>query len=179
MKRPRTPFSRPLTTILTSLLLSTSPLHTTCIEDTSTSNSNNGGSSSSSTSSSSSNVGSSNNIGVGGCRIIMDKNEWAAGCIPAVNFVVKLVDCGDGVAMSDVTVRFIDENNKELGRDYFVAPLGQCTVTGYGNIKTITPRGGNNVYMVASCDLCGGKVNVGGSLMSVPMPINGQVTDCF
>lgn len=80
---------------------------------------------------------------------------------------------------SDVTVRFIDENNKELGRDYFVAPLGQYTVTGYGNIKTITPRGGNNVYMVASCDLCGGKVNVGGSLMSVPMPINGQVTDCF
>jgi hypothetical protein len=35
----------------------------------------------------------------GECRIIMEKNEWAAGCIPAVNFVVKLVDCGDGVAM--------------------------------------------------------------------------------
>ena len=60
---------------------------------------------------------------------------------PAVNFVVKLVDCGDGTAMSDITVRFIDESKKELGRDYFVAPLGQCTVSGYGNIKTITPRG--------------------------------------
>jgi hypothetical protein len=34
-----------------------------------------------------------------GCRIIIEKNEWATGCIPAVNFVVKLVDCGDGVAM--------------------------------------------------------------------------------
>lgn len=42
---------------------------------------------------------------------------------------------------SDITVRFIDENNKELGRDYFIAPSGQCTVSGYGNIKTITPRG--------------------------------------
>jgi hypothetical protein len=79
---------------------------------------------------------------------------------------------------SDVTVRFIDENNKELGRDYFVAPLGQCTVTGYGNIKTITPRGGNSVYMVASCDLCG-KINGVNSLTSVQMAINGQVTDCF
>ncbi|KAL7507964.1 hypothetical protein ACHAXN_005058 [Cyclotella atomus] len=113
-----------------------------------------------------------------GCSIILEKNEWAAGCIPAVNFVVKLVDCGDGVAMSDVTVRFVDENNKELGRDYFVAPLGQCTVTGYGNIKTITPRGGNNVYMVASCDLCG-KVNGPSSLTSAQMATNGQVTDCF
>lgn len=78
---------------------------------------------------------------------------------------------------SDVTVRFIDENNKELGRDYFVAPSGQCTVSGYGNIKTITPRGGNNVYMVASCDLCGKMA--GGNLESTQMPINGQVTDCF
>ena len=26
-----------------------------------------------------------------GCRLVMEKNEWAAGCIPAVNFVVKLV----------------------------------------------------------------------------------------
>jgi hypothetical protein len=34
-----------------------------------------------------------------GCRIVIEQNEWAAGCIPAVNFVVKLVDCGDGVAM--------------------------------------------------------------------------------
>ena len=76
-----------------------------------------------------------------------------------------------------MTVRFIDENNKELGRDYFVAPLGQCTVTGYGNIKTITPRGGNNVYMVASCDLCG-RAGVN-SLISAQMAINGQVTDCF
>ena len=117
---------------------------------------------------------------------------------------------------SDVTVRFIDENNKELGRDYFVAPLGQCkcpcdvlspyftfyllpnhianlpphiascllhisfsgTVTGYGNIKTITPRGGKNVYMVASCDLCG-RGNGANSLTSVQMATNGQVTDCF
>lgn len=75
-------------------------------------------------------------------------------------------------------MRFIDENNKELGRDYFVAPNSQCTVTGYGNIKTITPRGGNNVYMVASCDLCG-KVNGASSLTSAQVAINGQVTDCF
>ena len=34
-----------------------------------------------------------------GCRLIVDKNEWASGCIPAVNFVVKLVDCGEGTAM--------------------------------------------------------------------------------
>ena len=60
------------------------------------------------------------------CRIVIAQNEWAAGCkpivlsffiidfspylyrvfffflslgIPAVNFVVKLVDCGEGVAM--------------------------------------------------------------------------------
>lgn len=78
---------------------------------------------------------------------------------------------------SDITVRFIDENNKELGRDYFVSPGGQCTVSGYGNIKTITPRGGNNVYMVASCDLCGKMA--GQNLVSTQMPINGQVTDCF
>ena len=91
---------------------------------------------------------------------------------------------------SDVTVHFIDENDKELGRDYFVAPFGQCTVTGYGNIKTITPRGGNNVYVVASCDLCwknNGNANIGGgvngagsgSLSSAPTPVAGQVTDCF
>ncbi|KAL7535012.1 hypothetical protein ACHAXR_006212 [Thalassiosira sp. AJA248-18] len=130
----------------------------------------------------------STDIGIGGiisgggnggsaCRLVMEKNEWAAGCIPAVNFVVKLVDCGDGTAMNDITVRFIDENNKELGRDYFVAPSGQCTVSGYGNIKTITPRGGNSVFMVVSCDLCGKMA--GGSLISNQMPINGQVTDCF
>ena len=78
-------------------------------------------------------------------------------------------------------MRFIDENNKDLGRDYFVAPqapAGQCTVNGYGNIKTITPRGGNSVYMVASCDLCG-KVTGPNSLTSAQMAINGQVTDCF
>ena len=63
---------------------------------------------------------------------------------------------------------------------------GQCTATGYGNIKTITPRGGNSVYMVATCDLCGGGSSSssssragGGSLTSASMPINGQVTDCF
>jgi hypothetical protein len=78
---------------------------------------------------------------------------------------------------NDITVRFVDENNKELGRDYFVSPSGQCTVSGYGNIKTITPRGGNNVYLVATCDLCGKMV--GGSLTSTQMPISGQVTDCF
>lgn len=111
------------------------------------------------------------------CRLVMEKNEWAAGCIPAVNFVVKLVDCGDGTAMNDITVRFVDENNKELGRDYFVSPSGQCTVSGYGNIKTITPRGGNNVYLIATCDLCGKMA--GGSLISAQMPISGQVTDCF
>jgi len=115
--------------------------------------------------------------GVEGCSLAMEKHEWAAGCIPAVNFVVKLVNCEDGTAMSDVTVRFIDESNKDLGRDYFVAPSGQCTVSGYGNIKTITPLGGNNVYMVASCDLCGKRV--GAKLASDQMPINGQVTDCF
>jgi hypothetical protein len=85
---------------------------------------------------------------------------------------------------NDLTVRFIDEKDKELGRDYFVAPSGQCTATGYGNIKTITPRGGNSVYMVATCDLCGGGSSSssragGGSLTSASMPINGQVTDCF
>jgi len=117
------------------------------------------------------------NGGTSGCRLVTEKNEWATGCIPAANFVVKLVDCGDGTAMNDITVRFIDENNKELGRDYFVAPSGQCTVAGYGNIKTITPRGGNSVYMVASCDLCGKMA--GGSLVSSQMSINGQVTDCF
>jgi hypothetical protein len=78
---------------------------------------------------------------------------------------------------NDITVSFIDENNKDLGRDYFVAPSGQCTVSGYGNIKTITPRGGNSAYMVATCDLCGKMA--GASLSSAQMPISGQVTDCF
>lgn len=124
----------------------------------------------------------SGNINGTGCRLVMDP-VWATGCIPAVNFVVKLVDCGEGVAMSDVTVRFLDENDKELGRDYFVSPLGQCTVTGYGNIKTITPRGGNNVFAVATCDLCarnGNPINSnGGIASSVKTTIAGQVTDCF
>lgn len=40
------------------------------------------------------------NINIGyGCRLVIEKNEWASGCIPAVNFVVKLVDCGEGTAM--------------------------------------------------------------------------------
>ncbi len=82
-----------------------------------------------------------------------------------------------GLYRNDITVRFVDENNKELGRDYFVSPSGQCTVSGYGNIKTITPRGGNNVYLIATCDLCGKMA--GGSLSSAQMPISGQVTDCF
>ncbi|KAL7465202.1 hypothetical protein ACHAXS_005539 [Conticribra weissflogii] len=135
-------------------------------------------------------TGSAN--GFSGCRLIVERNEWAAGCIPAVNFVVRLVDCGEGVAMNDITIRFIDENDKELGRDYFVTPPGQCTVTGYGNIKTITPRGGNQVFLVANCDLCGtsgvGSINrnaVGGfgtvvtTASSVPVAVAGQVTDCF
>lgn len=114
------------------------------------------------------------------CRLVMEKNEWAEGCIPAVNFVVKMADCGEGVAMSDVTVRFIDENHLELGRDYFVAPLGQCAVTGYGNIQTITPRGGNSVYSVAAVDLCGRDgLMVGATAVSAPTAIAGQVTDCF
>jgi len=130
--------------------------------------------------------------GSSGCRLIVERNEWAAGCIPAVNFVVRLVDCGDGIAMNDITIRFIDENDKELGRDYFVTPPGQCTVTGYGNIKTITPRGGNQVFLVANCDLCGaggvGSMNrnaVGGfgavvtTASCVPVAVAGQVTDCF
>lgn len=123
-------------------------------------------------------VESNDNVSNGSvCRLVTEKNEWAFGCIPAVNFVVKLVDCGEGTAMNDITVRFVDEHNTELGRDYFIAPSGQCTVSGYGNIKTITPRGGNNVYMVASCDLCGKMAGV--SLDSSQMPIYGQVTDCF
>jgi hypothetical protein len=40
-----------------------------------------------------------NNNGGSGCRLLIEKNEWASGCIPAVNFVVKLVDCGEGTAM--------------------------------------------------------------------------------
>ena len=96
-------------------------------------------------------------------------------CRPAVNFLVKLIEC-EGSAMSDVTVRFVDENEKELGRDYFAAPSGQCTVSGYGNIKTITPRGGNSVFITASADLCG---KTGGNIVSTQMPISGALTDCF
>eukprot|EP00984_Skeletonema_dohrnii_P000189 scaffold59_cov133-Skeletonema_dohrnii-CCMP3373.AAC.14 len=40
-----------------------------------------------------------NNNNGSGCRLLIEKNEWASGCIPAVNFVVKLVDCGEGTAM--------------------------------------------------------------------------------
>ena len=40
-----------------------------------------------------------NNNSGSGCRLIIEKNEWDSGCIPAVNFVVKLVDCGEGTAM--------------------------------------------------------------------------------
>jgi len=40
-----------------------------------------------------------NNNNGSGCRLLIEKNEWALGCIPAVNFVVKLVDCGEGTAM--------------------------------------------------------------------------------
>jgi len=75
-----------------------------------------------------------------GCHLVIEKNEWAAGCVPAVNFVVKLSNCDDGTAMSDVTILFLDESNHELGRDYFAAPTGQCSVSGYGNVRTITPR---------------------------------------
>ena len=75
-----------------------------------------------------------------GCHLVVEKNEWAAGCVPAVNFVVKLSNCDDGTAMSDVTILFLDESNHELGRDYFAAPTGQCSVSGYGNVRTITPR---------------------------------------
>lgn len=46
------------------------------------------------------NNGNNNNNNSGsGCRLIIEKNEWDSGCIPAVNFVVKLVDCGEGTAM--------------------------------------------------------------------------------
>ncbi|KAL9179958.1 hypothetical protein ACHAXT_007928 [Thalassiosira profunda] len=121
------------------------------------------------------NGGGGGGSGGSGCRLVVEKNEWAAGCIPAVNFLVKLIEC-EGSAMSDITVRFVDENEKELGRDYFAAPSGQCTVSGYGNIKTITPRGGNSVFITASADLCG---KTGGNIVSTQMPINGAVTDCF
>mmetsp|Transcript_11669 Transcript_11669/g.17872 ORF Transcript_11669/g.17872 Transcript_11669/m.17872 type:complete len:169 (+) Transcript_11669:39-545(+) len=117
-----------------------------------------------------------NIIGAGGCRLVIEKNEWASGCIPAVNFVVKLVDCGEGTAMSDITVIFQDENHKELGRDYFLAPQNQCTVSGYGNIKTITPRGGSRVFINASADLCG---RHGGDVVTSSSATSGQVTDCF
>lgn len=40
-----------------------------------------------------------NNNSGNGCRLSIEKNEWASGCIPAVNFVVKLVDCWEGTAM--------------------------------------------------------------------------------
>mmetsp|Transcript_18054 Transcript_18054/g.25617 ORF Transcript_18054/g.25617 Transcript_18054/m.25617 type:complete len:152 (-) Transcript_18054:219-674(-) len=118
-----------------------------------------------------------NHINLGfGCRMVIEKNEWASGCIPAVNFVVKLVDCGEGTAMSDITVIFQDENQKELGSDYFLAPQNQCTVSGYGNIKTITPRGGSRVFINASADLCG---KHSGDVVSSGSVTSGQVTDCF
>ncbi|KAL7497443.1 hypothetical protein ACHAWT_005626 [Skeletonema menzelii] len=119
---------------------------------------------------------SNNNNNGSGCRLLIEKNEWASGCIPAVNFVVKLVDCGEGTAMSDITVTFQDENSKELGRDYFVSPQNQCTVSGYGNIKTITPRGGSRVFINASADLCG---RHGGDVVVTSSATSGQVTDCF
>jgi hypothetical protein len=77
---------------------------------------------------------------------------------------------------SDTTVIFLDENNKELGRDYFVSPQNQCTVSGYGNIKTITPRGGSRVFIHASADLCG---KLGGNVVMTSSATSGQVTDCF
>merc|ERR1719356_91235 len=114
-----------------------------------------------------------------GCQLVIEKNEWASGCVPAVNFVVRLADCGDGTAMRDVTVSFRDEGNKELGRDYFRAPLQPwCTVSGYGNIKTITPSGGYMVFMVASADLCGDMAGLG-NLNSNKVPITGELTECF
>jgi hypothetical protein len=78
---------------------------------------------------------------------------------------------------SDITVRFLDENSKELGRDYFLAPQNQCTVSGYGNIKTITPRGGSRVFINASADLCGKLA--GGNVVSTSQATSGQVTDCY
>ena len=77
---------------------------------------------------------------------------------------------------SDITVTFQDENSKELGRDYFVSPQNQCTVSGYGNIKTITPRGGSRVFINASADLCG---RHGGDVVVTSSATSGQVTDCF
>jgi hypothetical protein len=71
----------------------------------------------------------------------------------------------------------LDENNKELGRDYFLAPQNQCTVSGYGNIKTITPRGGSRVFINASADLCGKLAGTNVFLNS--QATTGQVTDCF
>ena len=78
---------------------------------------------------------------------------------------------------NDITVTFQDENQKELGRDYFVSPQNQCTVSGYGNIKTITPRGGSRVFINASADLCG---RHSGDVVEVSASAtSGQVTDCF
>ena len=77
---------------------------------------------------------------------------------------------------SDITVVFRDENNKELGRDYFLAPQNQCTVNGYGNIKTITPLGGSRVFINASADLCGRR---NGGVVMTSQVTSGQVTDCF
>ena len=37
------------------------------------------------------NNNNNNNVNAGACRLVSTTNEWAAGCIPAVNFVVKLV----------------------------------------------------------------------------------------
>lgn len=45
------------------------------------------------------NNNNNNNNSGSGCRLLIEKNEWDSGCIPAVNFVVKLVDCGEGTAM--------------------------------------------------------------------------------
>ena len=77
---------------------------------------------------------------------------------------------------NDITVTFQDENQKELGRDYFVSPQNQCTVSGYGNIKTITPRGGSRVFINASADLCG---RHSGDVVMTSSATSGQVTDCF
>ena len=74
-------------------------------------------------------------------------------------------------------MRFLDENSKELGRDYFLAPQNQCTVSGYGNIKTITPRGGSRVFINASADLCGKLAGTNVALTN--QATTGQVTDCF
>ena len=47
----------------------------------------------------------------------------------------------------------------------------------YGNIKTITPRGGSRVFINASADLCGKLA--GGNIVVTSAATSGQVTDCF